>query len=149
MAFLRVLVALLAMIGGASASTYTVGDQLGWTVPPAGDVAYKVWAAEKSFDLGDTVVFNWNGTHDVAEVSKVDYDNCTTTNPIGTIQKTSPYSVTLNGNSSRYFICTVSTHCKQGQKVTLSIGGASSIVARAFSTIVVSVLVFAFISHVH
>lgn len=55
MAFLGTLVALLAVIGGASASTYTVGDQLGWTIPPAGNVAYRVWAAEKSFDFGDTV----------------------------------------------------------------------------------------------
>lgn len=94
-------------------------------------------------------VFSWNGTHDVAEVSKADYDNCTKTNTIGTVQSVSPYNVVLNSNVSRYFICTVSTHCELGQKVTLSISGASSIVYGAFSSILLSALAFAFLSHHH
>ncbi|KAF8007244.1 hypothetical protein BT93_K1289 [Corymbia citriodora subsp. variegata] len=119
------LVLIVAAVG-ANASTYNVLDKLGWTIPPAGDVAYKTWAAEKSFKVGDTVVFNWTGTHNVAEVSKADFDTCTGTSPIGTIHMVSPYSVELSSDGPRYFICTVGKHCSFGQKVTLSIGSASS-----------------------
>ncbi|XP_039160041.1 umecyanin-like [Eucalyptus grandis] len=132
---------------GANAATYNVLDQLGWSIPPLGNIAYRTWAAGKSFDVNDTVVFNWTGTHDVAEVSKTDYDNCTSTNAIGTIQTVSPYSVVLNGTSSRYFICTVSNHCGLGQKVTLSIGSASSLAARVLSSFALSALAFAFLNH--
>ncbi|KAF8007243.1 hypothetical protein BT93_K1288 [Corymbia citriodora subsp. variegata] len=140
------LVLIIAAVG-ANASTYYVLDTLGWTVPPLGDVAYKTWAGRKSFDLGDTVVFNWTGTHNVAEVSKADYDNCTSTSLIGTIQTVSPYSVVLSTNASRYFICTVSNHCGLGQKVTLSVGSAASLTVRALSSFALSALAFAFLSH--
>lgn len=33
--------------------TYTVGDSLGWLVPPGGPVAYQTWARGKSFVVGD------------------------------------------------------------------------------------------------
>ncbi|OWM71761.1 hypothetical protein CDL15_Pgr005949 [Punica granatum] len=111
-----------------------------------GEIAYRTWAKTKSFDAGDTVVFNWTGTHDVAEVSETDYDNCTKTNPIGTIQSTSPYSVTLSSNGSRYFICTVSTHCEMGQKVALTVGAASSLTAGALAFFC-SAIVFSLFSH--
>ncbi|KAI3428899.1 uncharacterized protein J3R85_008909 [Psidium guajava] len=137
---------LIAAAAGANASTYYVGDELGWRVPPLGDIAYKTWGAEKSFSFGDTVVFNWTGTHTVAEVSKTDYDNCTSTSPIGTIQTASPYSVTLSTNSSRYFICTISNHCRLGQKVTLGIGSASSLAVHGLS-FALSALAFAFLNH--
>ncbi|PON94258.1 Phytocyanin domain containing protein [Trema orientale] len=106
----------------SAADTYTVGDSLGWTLPPAGNVAYSTWARTKSFDIGDVIVFQWSGNHNVAEVSKADYDSCNTTNPInGTIYQTSPASITLTTNNTRYFICTVTDHCKSfGQKVTIS-----------------------------
>ncbi|KAI6673479.1 hypothetical protein NL676_001385 [Syzygium grande] len=139
------LVLLVAAVG-ANASTYNVGDELMWKVPPLGDIAYKTWAAEKSFNFGDTVVFNWTGNHDVAEVSKTDYDNCTSTSPIGTVQTVSPYNVVLNTSSSRYFICTIGNHCSLGQKVTLSIGSASSLAGHALS-FALSALAFAFLNH--
>ncbi|XP_030546633.2 stellacyanin-like [Rhodamnia argentea] len=137
---------LIVAAAGVKADTYYVGDQLGWRVPPLGDIAYKTWAAEKSFNFGDTAVFNWTGTHTVAEVSKTDYDNCTSTSPIGTIQTVSPFNVTLNTNSSRYFICTISNHCHLGQKVTLGIGSASSLAIHGLS-LALSALAFAFLNH--
>lgn len=41
-----------ALVSVATADTYTVGDSLGWTIPPGGQIAYSTWAAEKSFDVG-------------------------------------------------------------------------------------------------
>lgn len=31
-------IAVATLIVAATASTYTVGDELGWTIPPAGDI---------------------------------------------------------------------------------------------------------------
>ena len=50
---LVVMVALLKI--AAAADTYTVGDDLGWTIPPAGSIAYSTWARTKSFDVGDVI----------------------------------------------------------------------------------------------
>lgn len=33
--------------------TYVVGDSLGWLVPPGGPIAYQIWAANKTFVVGD------------------------------------------------------------------------------------------------
>lgn len=34
---------------------YTVGDRLGWLVPPLGEIAYLTWAYNKTFIVGDTL----------------------------------------------------------------------------------------------
>ncbi|KAF8393186.1 hypothetical protein HHK36_021427 [Tetracentron sinense] len=77
-----------------------------------------------SGQVGDILVFNWTGSHDVARVSESDYESCTKT-PIGTIQSTSPASVTLTTEEDHYFICTVSSHCSLGQKVKIDVESAS------------------------
>lgn len=49
------LVIIAAVVMGAAADTYTVGDSLGWTVPPGGRIAYSVWADKQTFEVGDTL----------------------------------------------------------------------------------------------
>lgn len=49
------LVVAVALLKGAAADNYTVGDDLGWTIPPAGSIAYKTWANKESFQIGDTI----------------------------------------------------------------------------------------------
>ncbi|XP_044472530.1 cucumber peeling cupredoxin-like [Mangifera indica] len=128
--------------------TYMVGDDLGWTIPPHGASTYSTWAAEKEFSIGDTIVFNWTGTHNVGEVSKEDYDKCTTVHLVDEIQQISPATFTLDSNGSRFFICTVDSHCERGQKVTINIGEysfASSMTVSSMSAIF-SILTLLFIS---
>lgn len=48
-----VIVALV--LKGSSAATYTVGDELTWTTPPGGEIAYSTWARSKSFNIGDVI----------------------------------------------------------------------------------------------
>ncbi|KAF4392009.1 hypothetical protein F8388_004338, partial [Cannabis sativa] len=99
--FVVVMVGLLKV---AAADTYTVGGDMGWTNP--------------------LFVFKWRGSnHNVAEVSKADYDSCNIRNPInGTIYKTSPVNIPLtSNNTTRYFISTIADDCTNfGQKVTIS-----------------------------
>lgn len=57
---MRLIVSLIVVVGVAlfritAADTYTVGDELGWTVPPAGSIAYSTWARTKNFEINDTI----------------------------------------------------------------------------------------------
>ncbi|KAK1265672.1 hypothetical protein QJS04_geneDACA016163 [Acorus gramineus] len=60
------------------------------------------------------------GAHNVFEVSKSDYDSCTTSNPI-TSQATSPATLTLSTASAHYYICGFPSHCSSGQKLSVNV----------------------------
>ncbi|KAJ0089630.1 hypothetical protein Patl1_13068 [Pistacia atlantica] len=65
-----------AMLQVTYADDYTVGDTSGWT---STGVDYTTWAANKVFEIGDNLVFNFRtGAHDVAIVTKAAYDSCNT-----------------------------------------------------------------------
>ncbi|KAI3495955.1 hypothetical protein L1887_38303 [Cichorium endivia] len=103
---------------------HVVGDALGWTIPPAG--AYTTWAANKTFTVGDSLIFNFTtGAHDVAEVTQAAYGPCTVANPITTIM-TGPATVMLTAPGNHYYICTFGTHCQIGQKLTINVAAATS-----------------------
>ncbi|CBI28218.3 umecyanin [Vitis vinifera] len=121
--------------GAAAADTHHVGGNISWSIPTEGESAYTTWASGEDFKLGDTIVFNWTGTHTVARVSKDVYDNCTTANVLDNdIQATSPVNYTLNSTEPQYFICTIGRHCSLGQKVTISISSATSLTVGAVTT---------------
>ncbi|KAK3038033.1 hypothetical protein RJ639_032012 [Escallonia herrerae] len=109
------------------AVTYTVGDKLGWVVPPGGPIAYSTWAYDKIFVVGDTLVFNFeNGTQDVAElVSKSAYESCDTSNTT-TVLTTSPAKITLTTAGEHFFTSTYSRHCYFGQKLAINVTAGSS-----------------------
>ncbi|OWM65929.1 blue copper protein-like [Punica granatum] len=110
-----------AIIGSSAQTTYEVLDSLGWTIPPGGSVAYTAWAANKSFSVGDTLVFNYTtGQHDVAKVTKEAYDNCNATNPMS-LETNGPTNMRLDSAGEHYFICTFSSHCNIGQKLAVNV----------------------------
>ncbi|BFG40118.1 hypothetical protein CerSpe_263920 [Prunus speciosa] len=125
MAFFVAMAALAFVMNSVgAATTYQVGDGLGWTIPPAG--AYATWALNKTFTVGDVLVFTFsNGIHDVAEVTKANYDSCTATAPISLVTN-SPANLTLNTSGEHYYICTFSGHCTAGQKLSINVTGTSS-----------------------
>ena len=51
--FLLAAVTLLHSTAEAAPATYTVGDSMGWTVPPNSSVSYATWASGKTFKVGD------------------------------------------------------------------------------------------------
>ncbi|KAK6941673.1 Phytocyanin domain, partial [Dillenia turbinata] len=133
------------LTGTKGETTHVVGDNMGWEIPPSGSIAYSNWASNQTFQVGDTLVFNWTGIHTVAEVSKEDYDNCTTTTPIGSLQTISPATINIDSAGVHYYICTIPTHCALGQKVSVSTGAASSLtfgpyLSTIFITLAVSLL---------
>ncbi|OWM65928.1 hypothetical protein CDL15_Pgr015353 [Punica granatum] len=114
--------------------TYTVGDGLGWEVPPGGEVAYATWARNKVFMVGDILVFNFiNETQDVAVVTKEAYETCNTTSTIS-ILTTSPARVTLTSAGEYRFTSTYSRHCALGQKLTINVVASGPIPSPAPSS---------------
>ncbi|KAI3421336.1 uncharacterized protein J3R85_012360 [Psidium guajava] len=112
--------AMLACLGGAAATEYVIGDSRGWTTPP-NITYYDEWAAGKTFMGGDTLKFVWNGTHNVAIVTKEEYDNCTKV--ISTFSGGAAFSLTLptDANGPYYFISTVGSDCENGLKLAINV----------------------------
>ncbi|XP_010247602.1 PREDICTED: umecyanin-like [Nelumbo nucifera] len=108
----------------AAQTTHTVGGSTGWTLPSSNSF-YTTWASSQNFAVGDTLEFDFSGSHDVAQVTKANYDSCTKT-PIGSIISTSPAEILLNASGDHYFICTISNHCQAGMKLAITVSAAST-----------------------
>ncbi|XP_027173927.1 uncharacterized protein LOC113773480 [Coffea eugenioides] len=106
--------------------TYIVGDHLGWLVPPGGPIAYETWAYDKTFAVGDILVFNFaNATQDVAEVTKSAYSGCDTSSPLRVIS-TSPARIILTSAGEHFYTSTYFTHCSLGQKLAINVTDSGS-----------------------
>ncbi|GMY35832.1 cucumber peeling cupredoxin-like [Fagus crenata] len=126
MGLIGCLIVVVALLNGATAREYQVGDSLGWTVPPNTSY-YTNWASTKTFLLGDKLIFNaTGGTHTVAMVSKADYDNCTKVTSVFEVQPCCPLGFTPPSTGTYYIICTVSNHCEQGQKFSFTVSAVGS-----------------------
>ncbi|XP_047314689.1 cucumber peeling cupredoxin-like [Impatiens glandulifera] len=122
-----VFVVAAAIFHSAAAQTsHIVGDGFGWNVPTT-TTLYPTWATGKTFTVGDTLVFNFMaGRHDVVQVPKASYDDCSDDNAIGNVITVSPANVRLNTSGEVYFICNVGTHCNGGQKLTITVSPATT-----------------------
>ncbi|MCD7445975.1 hypothetical protein HAX54_024679 [Datura stramonium] len=122
-----VLVAILAVLpGNTVAVDHVVGDSMGWGIPSGGPATYANWASQRTFRVGDTLVFNFaTGAHDVAKVTKSAYDSCSSTGPV-TLITVGPANITLNSTGTEYFICTFGQHCSAGQKLAINVTSAST-----------------------
>ncbi|CAK9326565.1 unnamed protein product [Citrullus colocynthis] len=117
-------IALAAMATTATASTtHTVGGNQGWRIPKDNPSFYARWAANRTFIVGDKLEFIWTGTHNVAEVTKDEYENCTEGE---TLHELSPVTISLDTAGSKYFICPVVPHCSFRQKLSVIVKSDSS-----------------------
>ncbi|GMY35837.1 early nodulin-like protein 1 [Fagus crenata] len=105
---------------------YTVGDRLGWITPPGGEIAYITWSYNKTFIVGDTLVFNFmNGSDNVAEVTKEAYNSCNLTTILALYNNTPAY-ITLKTTGEHYFTSTYQYHCELGQKLAINVTGSGT-----------------------
>ncbi|XP_050371118.1 blue copper protein-like [Argentina anserina] len=105
-------------------TTFIVGDVPGWNV--LGNGTYTIWASNKTFLVGDVLVFNFlNNSHDVAEVTKTNYESCGTSNPLS-LYKNPPVRITLNTTGEHFFICTYADHCNNGQKLAINVSSSTA-----------------------
>ncbi|XP_042063253.1 cucumber peeling cupredoxin-like [Salvia splendens] len=118
------LAAVAELVGRATAATYVVGDNLGWNVPSSVD-EYSSWASRHVFTPGDVLMFNFvTGEHDVAEVRKAAYDECSSNDPI-LLSTVGPWNTTLNSTGEHYYICTFGRHCSLAQKLAINVTAPS------------------------
>ncbi|KAG5249520.1 hypothetical protein OIU76_003820 [Salix suchowensis] len=114
-----VLVYSLAVLGLAvtcNAATYMVGDNSGWDLSTDIDT----WAQDKTFSVGDLLMFQYSSSHSVEEVKKEDFDSCNTTNVLRTFTNGNT-SVSLTNPGTRYFVCGNKLHCLGGLKLRVNV----------------------------
>ncbi|KAJ7948195.1 Blue copper protein [Quillaja saponaria] len=125
MAFIETLMRLsyLAMlIELTMAANYIVGGSNGgWDT----STNLQPWASSQTFTIGDNLIFQYTPNHDVAEVTKADYDSCLPSNPIQTYNDGAS-TIPLSSPGKRYFICGTMGHCSQGMKVEIDTLAASA-----------------------
>ncbi|KAB2030488.1 hypothetical protein ES319_D05G235500v1 [Gossypium barbadense] len=109
------------MVVPSLAKVYTVGDTPGWTT----GVDYSTWTKDKTFKVGDSLVFNYPTSHTVDEVSSSDYGTCTVGNAI-TTDNSGATTVALKTAGTHYFICGVVGHCANGMKLSVKVESGSS-----------------------
>ncbi|KZV34896.1 mavicyanin [Dorcoceras hygrometricum] len=109
-----------------SATTYTVGDNSGWDISTDLDS----WPKDKTFMVGDTLLFQYSSSHSVSEVTKENYEGC---NMTAVLQSSSDgntsYPLTRVGN--RYFICGNKLHCFGGMKLHVNVEANQKLAAAA------------------
>ncbi|KAJ4754768.1 Cupredoxin superfamily protein [Rhynchospora pubera] len=113
----RSFIALMAMAALAEVvigTNYTVGA-------PAGS-----WDLKTNYTQW-TKVFKYNNSiHDVREVTQYGYTWCSAAEPI-LADDSGFFVVELASNGTRYFICTISTHCLKGMKLQIDVLNSSSL----------------------
>ncbi|KAJ1290041.1 hypothetical protein BS78_02G211700 [Paspalum vaginatum] len=116
--------ALYAALG--SATTYTVGGVHSWMT----GVDYAAWASDKKFAIGDKLLFSYVRTdHTVTEVSRDEYDACSSGSGALTLSKDNSSgltTVTLASPGMHYFICAVPDHCASGMKLAVNVSATPS-----------------------
>ncbi|KAE9587115.1 hypothetical protein Lal_00004725 [Lupinus albus] len=98
------------------AAIYTVGDNSGWTI----GADYSTWTSDKTFSVGDSLVFNYGAGHTVDEVKESDYKSCTTGNSIST-DSSGATTIALKSEGTHYFICAIPGHCAGGMKLAVTV----------------------------
>ncbi|XP_047323764.1 blue copper protein-like [Impatiens glandulifera] len=119
--FASILILVLCSIVPCLATVYTVGDSNGWGL----GVDYTTWTSDKTFNVGDSLVFTYGGSHSVDEVKKSDYSSCSAANAI-TSDGSGSTTIELKKTGTHYFICGVSSHCSGGMKLSVDVNDASS-----------------------
>ncbi|KAL0457227.1 UNVERIFIED_CONTAM: Mavicyanin [Sesamum latifolium] len=109
----------------SAGAVYKVGDSAGWTT--IGNVDYNLWAATKTFQVNDTIVFEYNPQfHNVMQVTHAEFRACNASSPIST-HTTGNDSITINTHGHHFFLCGVPGHCQAGQKVDINVIRAPSV----------------------
>nr|XP_011470430.1 PREDICTED: blue copper protein-like [Fragaria vesca subsp. vesca] len=145
---MNVLVAVIALAAIFFHSTEAEYEhELVWAIPSGGAAEYATWAAAHPFVLNggadyDSLNYMYcrihdddnnnlvaffivraafdfaTGEQDLAEVTKEDFDSCTTTNPIEKFSEAVNLAPAVPG--TYYYTCTFAGHCTKGQKIAVT-----------------------------
>ncbi|XP_068635639.1 uclacyanin-3-like [Aristolochia californica] len=105
----------------AHAADYVVGDSSGWDT----GVNFPTWTSGKTFQVGDRLIFTYTANHKVDEVTKSDYDSCSSANTLASHDDGNT-TITLSKEGGHYFLCPTFGHCGQGMKLSVTVSAAGS-----------------------
>ncbi|XP_054812581.1 early nodulin-like protein 1 [Prosopis cineraria] len=111
---------LVLLVEKSGAYEFIVGGQKGWTVPSDPNFnPYNTWAEKSRFQIGDSLVFNYNSGQDsVLEVKSEDYSNCNTDAPIA--KYTDGHTVyKFNHSGHHFFISGNRDNCLKNEKLVI------------------------------
>ncbi|XP_020217915.1 mavicyanin [Cajanus cajan] len=118
---------MMAALHVSHAAVHKVGDSAGWTI--IGNIDYKKWSATKNFQLGDTIIFEYNAKfHNVMRVTHAMYKSCNATSPLSTMS-TGNDTIKITNYGHHFFICGIPGHCEGGQKVDINVVKVSAAAA--------------------
>ncbi|WOK91391.1 hypothetical protein Cni_G00082 [Canna indica] len=100
---------------------HIVGGSYGWKIPP-NRTFYGEWAKNKTFIVGDKLVFLYTtGMENVIEGStEEDFKYCNQ-NDVVDINYAGPTTVELTKPGPHYFYCGVGLHCEDGEKLYINV----------------------------
>ncbi|KAI4333821.1 hypothetical protein L6164_018582 [Bauhinia variegata] len=111
---------LVLLLQRSAAYEFIVGGQKGWSVPSDPNFnPYNTWAAKSRFQIGDSIVFNYqSGQDSVLQVKSEDYANCNTDAPIAKF--TDGHTVfKFNASGPHFFISGNKDNCLKNEKVVV------------------------------
>ncbi|KAL5569756.1 hypothetical protein UlMin_026331 [Ulmus minor] len=107
-----------AILTTCSATTFTVGDGSGWDISTDLDS----WASDKTFNVGDVLVFQYSSPESVGEVTKPNFEKCNTNDVLRTYSSGNT-TVTLTKPGERYFVSGNKLYCLGGMKLKVNVQG--------------------------
>ncbi|TKY74803.1 Early nodulin protein 1 [Spatholobus suberectus] len=112
------LLLLFLLFGFSAAKELLVGGKIdAWKIPSSEADSLNQWAERSRFRVGDHLVWKYeSGKDSVLEVTREDYGNCSTSNPINEYSDGNT-KVKLERPGPFYFISGAKGHCEKGQKL--------------------------------
>ncbi|KAG5034156.1 early nodulin-like protein 1 [Glycine soja] len=109
---------LFLLFGFSAAKELLVGGKIdAWKIPSSESDTLNQWAERSRFRVGDHLVWKYeSGKDSVLEVTREDYANCSTSNPIKEYNDGNT-KVKLEHPGPFYFISGSKGHCEKGQKL--------------------------------
>ncbi|KAL5737729.1 hypothetical protein ACOSP7_030490 [Xanthoceras sorbifolium] len=111
----------MLLIQKSSATTFLVGGKGQWAASTDNSTSnYSQWAERTRFQIGDSLVFNYqSGQDSVLQVTREAYDNCSTTD-IPMANFTEGHTVfTFNRSGPFYFISGNKDNCLKNEKLVV------------------------------
>ncbi|KAL8143775.1 hypothetical protein V2J09_016807 [Rumex salicifolius] len=107
---------LVVVVRRVDGTLYTVGGTSGWDVSTDVDS----WAQDKTFVVGDSLWFQFSSYESVAELTRKDFSNCNTGNPI-MMNKSGNVTVPLTTPGDWFFASGNSMYCLSGLKLQVHV----------------------------
>ncbi|KAF7139532.1 hypothetical protein RHSIM_Rhsim07G0036700 [Rhododendron simsii] len=113
--------ALLLLVLLAVPAVHSVQTNIPWNE----GINYTTWAADKTFAVGDTLLFVYTTNHAVDIVDESDYTSCNYGNALHSYSG-GRTTITLTTPGSMYFLCPTIGHCQAGMKLSITVTAAAA-----------------------